>query len=258
MKKRASALCLAAAIVTAPIFGQFGGVVSDPVQEAHSASQLLNDITKLQRALQLLQLAQQMAVRLGLRSRFLTTAVPFVSEINASRYGEAVNWSAAMNGAWYQTPIAYGNVTTQLSPLINLASERLGSSYQLANLATVETMDASNTACLQAVSQYRGNQNSVMSAFGSLSGVIIDESDATNGEIGQLNELNSGSAQQNTEALSRGTLQACLVEQQGLANTVTRNNEVEAFNMFAQVQQMQASNPMELSNMSTSLNAVIQ
>ncbi|MBV8808960.1 MAG: hypothetical protein JO033_09820, partial [Acidobacteriaceae bacterium] len=57
MKKQLLQMAKATAIITAIVLGgvvldlhaQFGGIVSDPVQEGHSWQQLLNDIQKLQK-----------------------------------------------------------------------------------------------------------------------------------------------------------------------------------------------------------------
>ena len=240
-------------------YATLGHIWNEDISTGAKILQEYNEVVKLYTtSMMQYQLAEQMARQMQNRSGWLTTATLMTNRITQNKYGETVNWSAAMNGQWTQAGTAYNNATTRLSPSINLSNETLGSSYHLSNLASVETIDASNTACLQAVSQYRANQQANQPAATSLSSVEVDEGSGSNTEIAQLNQLNAANEQQRAEAESRGTLQACLVEQQALANTIQRNNQVEALNMYAAIQQKQAANPMQLSNVSTSLGATIQ
>lgn len=268
-----AALVVALAIPqpTYALFG-FGDIVFDPTsyatlgniwsQDVSNATKLVETITQLQKiygnALQMYTLSQQMAVRVQNKNTWITAATGAANNFTQNRYGETVNWSAVMNGDPVHAAAAYTNATTRLSPNIDLSNETLGSSYHLANLASVESMDGTHQACLQVVAQYRANQQSNQSAFASLNASTTDGTDSTNSMVAQLNVLAGANAQLRAEQVSQGTLQSCLVQEQILANMIQRNNQVEALNMYAQIQQKNASNPMMLSSMSNSLNADIQ
>jgi hypothetical protein len=199
-----------------------------------------------------------MAQRVAQKSTWITLGMRAANEVTETRYGEAINWSAAINGDFAHAATAYRNATTRISPDLDLSHESPGSSYQLANLATVETLDGANAACLQSVAQYRANQQANQPASEALTASVIDDTDQTNATVAQLNQLNAAAAQERAETQSHGTLEACLVEQQVLANTIQRNNQVEALNLFASVQKTYRSNPMQLSSASTALKADLQ
>ncbi|HET6206858.1 MAG TPA: hypothetical protein VFD98_08620 [Terracidiphilus sp.] len=113
-------------------------------------------------------------------------------------------------------------------------------------------------ACLQSVAQYRAHQQANQAASDALTASVIDDSEQSNGTVAQLNQLNAAAAQERAEAQSRGTLEACLVEQQVLANKMQRDTQVEAMNTYAAVQKAYAANPMQLSSIGTALQADLQ
>ena len=239
---------------TYALFG-FGDIVEDPWNLAQTTSIAASSTGILGQSVQMVQqgiqsytLARQMATRLFNKQTYVTAATGLANNWTQNKNGETINWSAVLNGNPGQAISAYRNATTQLAPNVDFSAEQFGASYHLANLATVEAIYGTNQACLQAVGQYAQNQQANQQAFLALNDTTADGSDDTNGTVGQLNVLAAASAQQRAEQVSQGSLQACVVQEQILANKIYRDTQVEALNMYAAVQQKYQSNPMVLTH----------
>lgn len=270
-RRRKSVAILAAALLIAlaipppahALLG-FGDIVFDPTSYATLGEIWSQDITNYAKLIatvqqlekiyangeQMYQVEQQMSTRFTQKPNWQTLATGAVANLTRNQYGETVNWAAVMNGNPAQAVTAYGNASLQLNPSVDLSREVLGYSQHLANLASVETIDGTNRACLQAVAQYRANQGSNQTPSSFLNAQSADPGDATNTTIAQLNLLNGAQSQQRMEQVSQGTLQSCLVEEQILANKIQRDNQVAALNTYATIQQKYQSNPMMLTHIS--------
>jgi hypothetical protein len=122
-----------------------------------------------------------------------------------------------------------------------LSSETAGSSRLLAHLATVETLDGSAGKCLSTIAQYRQNAAANTEPALSLAAAQTDASDGSNSQIEQLNLMNAAQAQANNEARSQGAVEACLVEQQILANKVQRDAVADQLSFLGQANDYAAS-----------------
>lgn len=240
-------------------FTVFGHIWS---QDISNYAKLIETVQSLEKIYaegeQVYALEQQMSSRFGAKTNWEMLATGVVTNLTRNQYGESVNLAAVLNGNPAQAVTAYGNAALPLSANVNLSNEVLGLSQHLARLATVEAMDGTNQSCLQAVAQYRANQQVNQTPFSFLNNQATDMGAGTNTTMAQLNLLNGGQSQLRAEQVSQSTLQSCLVEEQIWNNKLQRDNQVAAFNTYAAVQQKYQSNPMMLSNMSTSLDADIQ
>jgi hypothetical protein len=122
-----------------------------------------------------------------------------------------------------------------------LSRETPGSSRLLAHLASVETLDGSASKCLSTIAQYRQNASANMASALSLAAAQTDASDNANSQIEQLNLMNAAQAQANNEARSQGAVEACLVEQQILANKVQRDAVSDHLSFLGQTNDYAAS-----------------
>jgi hypothetical protein len=263
MKKRwisiAKGSALAALVLTgltvlfprpaAAIFG-FGDIVFDPSSYAtlgkiftSDASllaktiQTYNETVKIyQNGLNLYNQAKYMSLRFS-RARRLswrTVAQAAVNDYTQNRYGETVNWPAMVNGRPELASGAWTAATVPVTHTSYLSSEIAGSSRLLAHLASVEAQDGSAAKCLSTIAQYRQNAGANAAAFENLAGAQTDSTDDTNSQIEQLNLMNAAQAQAINEARSQGAVEACLVEQQILANKIQRDAVADHLSFLGQ------------------------
>jgi hypothetical protein len=243
--KASTLTVLALAVLTAvfprpaaAIFG-FGDIVFDPSSYATLGKIFTSDASLLTKTIQtynqtvkiyenglnLYNQAKYMSLRFSQAQRmnWLTLTHTAVDDFTQNRYGETVNWPAMVNG---RPELAAGAWTAATVPVTHpsyLSSETPGSSPLLAHLASVEAQDGSAAKCLSTIAQYRQNANANLAPVLSLADTQVDGSDDTNSQIEQLNLMNAAQAQANNEARGQGAVEACLVEQQVLANKVQRD-----------------------------------
>jgi hypothetical protein len=222
----------------AAIFG-FGDIVFDPSNYAVLGKIFTSDASLLAKTIQtynetvriyenglnLYNEAKYMSLRFSQAQRmsWRTLAQSAVNDFTRNRYGETVNWPAMVNGRPELASAAWTAATVPVTHGSYLSSETLGSSRLLAHLASVETQDGSAAKCLSTIAQYRQNAAMNAPAFQNLTAAQADGTDNTNSQIEQLNLMNAAQAQANNEARSQGAVEACLVEQQILANKVQRD-----------------------------------
>ncbi|HJT69787.1 MAG TPA: hypothetical protein VJ731_06280 [Terriglobales bacterium] len=233
----------------AALFG-LGDIVFDPTSYATLAKIWSSDastLTKVTEELGQLQqiyangvqtyreaMAMAQSVNRLTRLNWLTVGITAVNDATANRFGEAANWAAAVNGNAALASSAWTSATLPMNTNSSsfLAKEALGSSANLANLASVEATDGSSTKCLAEIAEYRSAAQVNAVAVAQLQTADNDDSDATNSEIEQLNLVNAAQAAGLHEQQSQGALHACLVEQQVLANTWQRNAAAELMNSY--------------------------
>ena len=222
----------------AAIFG-FGDIVFDPSSYATLGKIFTSDASLLAKTIQtynetvriyensvnLYNQAKYMSLRFSRPQRlaWLTVAQAAVNDYTQNKYGETVNWPAMVNGRPELAAEAWTVATVPVTHGSYLSSETPGSSRLLAHLASVEAQDGSATKCLSTIAQYRQNATANATPALSLAAAQADASDNTNSQIEQLNLMNAAQAQANNEARSQGAVEACLVEQQILANKVQRD-----------------------------------
>jgi type IV secretion system protein TrbJ len=108
--------------------------------------------------------------------------------------------------------------------------------------------DSISPDCITAVGAYRTARTQNSSAASSLNISQLDDSDATNSEVQQLNLLNAAEAQKMSEMQNQGALQACLAGQMAVSNMERRNAAATDLNTAAFVQQQRASNDVSAAN----------
>ena len=184
------------------------------------------------------------------RLNWLTVGITAVNDATANRFGEAANWAAMVNGNPALTSSAWTSATLPMSANSSsfLSKETLGSSVNLANLASVEATDGSSTKCLSEIAEYRSAAQGNAVAIAQLQTADNDDGEATNSEIEQLNLVNAAQAAGLHEQQSQGALHACLVEQQVLANTWQRNAAAELMNSYGTAAESRQANATEYGN----------
>ena len=122
------------ALLPAVVAAQFGGIVSDPIQEGHSAEQFVNDIQKIN---QLIRTYNQitatynqmlyMATYLRNKSAWLGIATRMVNSNTLGGFGETAGWNNAAN-LGLNIPGAYANATYAMTPPPFYSSWPIGNS----------------------------------------------------------------------------------------------------------------------------------
>lgn len=258
----------------AALFG-FGDIVFDPSsyatlghiwkQDISNYAKIVETVTQLERiyanGIQVYNLAHAMSQSFSgaNKAQWATIAQTAVADYTRDQYGENTMWSSAVSGNPNQVGAAWQMATLALNNGTYLATQTPGASPGLARLASIEALDGSSIKCLATISEYRGN--SLANQLGPILKLAMaraDGSAATNSEIQQLNILAAQNEQGNNELSAQGQIDACLVEQQILANKMQRDNQVQALNTYAKVASLYASNPTMPAGFSGSLAADIQ
>ena len=253
----------------------FGDIVFDPSsyatlghiwqQDISNYAKIVETVTQLERiyanGIQMYNLANAMSKSFSgpNKAEWATIAQMTVADYTRDQYGENSMWPSAVSGNPKQVGAAWQMATLALTNGTYLATQTPGASLGLAHLASIEAIDGSSQKCLATISQYRSN--SLANRLGPILKLAIARADgtaATNSEIQQLNILAAQHEQSNNELYAQGQIDACLVEQQILANKIQRDNQVEALNTYAKVASLYATTPTMPTGFSVSLAADIQ
>jgi type IV secretion system protein TrbJ len=238
------------------IFG-FGDVVFDPTsyatlghiwtEDISNGAKLVQEFNQLVKiytnGMQMYQLAQQMSQRFShpQKQSWMTALLTGVNDYTQNQYGETANWPTMVNGHPSLAPSAWATATVPVSHTSFLSGEIPGSSRLLAHLATVEAQDGSATKCLATMAQYRANAQDNLNAIANLQSAHTDDSANTNSNIQQLNLINAAQQQAANEMRSQGRIQACLAEQQVLANKVQRDAAADHLSFLGEAADYQQS-----------------
>ena len=221
-----------------PVRAQFGGIVFDPSvfgklvaeyteqiqQYVRQGLQLQQEIQQVKNSfLQLENEAKQAVHFVQQKQNWINIELAAAYDSTQNQYGETANWSTMVNGYPQIAPAVWSEATTAPAHLNYLANEVPGASRPLAQLASVEAQDGSAAKCLATIAQYRADSAANVNSVLDLESAQADGTDLTNSEIEQLNLINAAQAQANTEERSQGAIEACLVEQQVLAQKVQRD-----------------------------------
>ncbi len=255
----------------AALFG-FGDIVFDPTsyatlghiwsQDISNYAKLIETVTQLEKiyanGMQMYNLGVAMSKSFNgaNKAQWAAVAQLAVNDYTQDKYGESRAWSQAVSGSPSQVPNAWQQSTIALSNGINLTGQTVGQSPALARLASIEALDGSSTKCLSTISQYRGN--SLVNQLGPILKLAIARADgtsATNSQIQQLNILAAEHEQGNTESRALGQINACLVEQQVLANKIQRDAMTEDMNFRSQYHGYVASEGPQWGGASSALNS---
>ena len=225
-------------LLSEPAHGQFGGIVFDPSvfgklvaeyaqqiqQYLRQGLQLEQEVQQVKNSFQQLENEAKQAIYfVRQKQSWITLGQAAINDSTRNQFGETLTWPAMLNGSPQLAPGAWLTATMGTSHLGFLANSVPGSSQPLAQLASVEAQDGSASKCLATIAEYRATAAANAQAASDLQAAQADGSDLTNSEIEQLNLINAAQAQANTEARSQGAIEACLVEQQVLAQKVQRD-----------------------------------
>ena len=229
------------ALLPAILAAQFGGIVSDPIQEGHSAEQLVNDIQKIN---QLIRTYNQItatynqiayaATYLRQKNAWLGIATRMVNSNTLGGFGETAGWNSAANTG-LNIPGAYANATYAMTPPSFYSSWPVGNSIQSAIMASVRILDGANPAALMSVANARMNQPQNDLALSHLEAQTQDATAQTNSEVDQLNLANGGIVLLNRQLETLNSLSAAQTEGQLVANKVQRDALADAINFSGQV-----------------------
>jgi len=202
---------------------------------------LIQQLTELRmiysQQLQQVEMAKQNLQRFTHKGTWLTVGKQVADQYTLNTVGETIPWGAMTRGnpALAQDAWQSATVAVQNNPLFR--NELVGNSATLAHLASVETIDGASVHCLATIAQYRADTAQNRNAYASLENAQLDGTDSTNTEIQQLNLINAANAQAAQERRAQGNIQACLAEQQTLANKIQRDAIVQSLNQSREIQQ---------------------
>lgn len=248
MKKQLLQIAKGTAIITAIVLGgaaldlhaQFGGIVSDPVQESHSWQQLLNDIQKLQKLDHQIQTLDAEFNQVQASARFFSVknswkgfANQIVRNWAPNSYGATPLWNTAVlfgPGA----PQAWQNVIVAMQRNPYMVGMTPGLNREYAYAATVDTFDGAGPTAVQTLGNARTQQTQMNTAIAQLQTSVMDGSAGTNSEVEQLNLLTAGSVQGLQMQQTTNNVVTSLLEQQTIANKIQRDALADHLNFLNQ------------------------
>lgn len=219
----------------------FGGIVSDPIQEGHSATQLVNDIRKIQQLIrtynQITATYNQLlytATYYKQKNAWLGIATRMVNSNTLAGFGETTGWNSAAN-LGLNIPGAYTNATYAMTPPAFYSRWPIGNSIQSAIMASVRILDGTNPAALMTIANARMNQPQNDVALSHLEAQAQDTTAQTNSEVDQLNLANGGIVLLNRQLETLNSLSAAQTEEQLVANKIQRDVLADAINFNGQL-----------------------
>src|SRR3982751_658021 len=220
------------------------GIVIDVVQELNSAKQVIQEIQMAQNLKQQYEHLKSQAMQFKQKSTWLTVGKQAADVYAANTVGETIPWDVLTRGNPLAAQNAWTAATVAVQPNQLHRNELVGGTATLAHLASIETIDRASVQCLATIAQYRVDTARNRSAYASLENAQLDGSDGTNSEIQQLNLINAANAQAANERRSQGNIQACLAEQQTLANKIQRDALTQDLNQTTSLQKALAKSRM--------------
>lgn len=215
---------------------QFGGIVSDPLQESHSLQQLLNDIQKLQK------LDAQIQTLTAQYNQIVMSAKYFSLKNQWAGLGNQIvrNWSPNSYGAtpMWNTAVLFGPNAPQAWQNVILSMQHnpymLGTGRQYVYAATVDTFDGAGPAALQTLGNARSQQTQMAQSIANLQAAAMDGTAGTNSEVEQLNLLTSGTVQGLQMQQTTNNVMTSLLEEQTIANKIQRDALADHLNFETQ------------------------
>lgn len=227
------------ACVATPSFALFG--VGDIVFDPTSYASLVSQLTTLETQYNMLK---NNLVHFSLKGQW-HTALNAMEHVNvANQFGETAGFSVALNTNSPSSAIAaWGNATVPVnSGATTYLSSQAPNSAGRSQLAMIEASDAVSPDCLNAVGAYRAARDTNLNAEADLQGQQLDDGNATNAEVQQLNLLNAAQAQHLVELKAQGVIHACLAQQMAIQNMQQRNAAANDLNTWGQVRQQRQLN----------------
>ncbi|MGH9621250.1 MAG: hypothetical protein ACRD45_16280, partial [Bryobacteraceae bacterium] len=140
----------------------------------------------------------------------------------SNTYGETAPLAAALSGG-NNAVQAWRTATLPLSNVNALSGQHLGTSAQLAGLASVEAGDAASADTIQALATYRRQETENAAAFARLQSAVLSNDPANNTLTAQQNLTNGALLQLIQREQTETAATAALAQQQLIANTYRRN-----------------------------------
>ncbi len=157
-----------------------------------------------------------------------------------NRFGETATMSGALNssvgiaGAWQRATVASPNLS-------NLSGETVGSSANLAHLATMEMQDSAAMNAMSTLGDYRVTEGQNQADYDQLDKMVASTDPDLNTEAAQQN-ISNGVALQQLKAMRTQTgINAALLEQQLAANKYSRDSMASHLNLFSNINQLRGS-----------------
>jgi type IV secretion system protein TrbJ len=205
-------------------YATLGDIWSSGLSTGTKIAETYNQTVQIvQNGLQMYNLGMQMAQRIKSKSVWETAAFAVGNEIARTHYNETINFSAVMNGDYLHAGQAWQQSTYYGGTGAYLGSVSAANSSRMAQFATIQMMDQASQRCATILANYNATQASNVLAEQGLKQDIFDTSDAKNSVVAALNVLSGGHFQLQNQTKANGNVQACLAEQQTLANKVQRD-----------------------------------
>ncbi len=157
-----------------------------------------------------------------------------------NRFGETATMSGALNSS-IGIPTAWQRATLASPNLSNLSGETVGSSANLAHLATIEMQDSAAMNAMGTLGDYRVTEGQNQADYDQLDKMVASTDPDLNTEAAQLNIANGVALQQLKAARTQTQINAALLEQQLTANKYSRDSMASHLNLFSNINQMRGS-----------------
>ncbi len=157
-----------------------------------------------------------------------------------NRFGETATVSGAMNSS-IGIPTAWQIATLASPNLSNLSGETVGSSANLAHLATMEMQDSAAMNAMSTLGDYRVTESQNQADYDQLDKMVASTDPDLNTQAAQQNIANGVALQQLKAARTQTQINAALLEQQLAANKYSRDSMASHLNLFAKINQLQGS-----------------
>jgi hypothetical protein len=226
------------AVFDASTFASLGKIWNEDISNGAKLVQEYNELVKIwTTGMQMYNLGMAMAMNFShaQKGAWITIAQMATNDLTQDKYGETILWPQMINGQPGLTPQAWATATYPITHSAFMAGQVPGNSTTLAQLATLNAMDGASVACLQNVANYHANMQLNLPSILKLAVSHLDGTAATNSNIEQLNMINGHQEQSNTEQRAQGAINACLAQQQTLANKVQRDQIADALDFQGQV-----------------------
>ncbi len=222
-------------LTTRPAKAIFG--IGDIVYWIQQISLMKNQLTQMQQTVQTqenaLKLWQTNFQALANKNTWRQWGTDLLNSPMANTYGETAPLSTALSNG-NNVIQAWRTATLPTQNLDALSGEQLGTSAQLAGLASVEAGDAASADTIQALASYRQQEAKNAAAFDQLQAAVLSDDPATNTLTAQQNLTNGALLQLIQREQTNTATSAALTQQQLIANTYQRNLQASALNDYAQ------------------------
>ena len=224
-------------VVTDPgSYAYFGEIWGEDISNGAKLAETYNQTVKVvSNGLQLYNLGMQMAARVQNKSIWETAAFAVGNEVTQTHYNETINFNAVMNGDVLHAGTAWHQSTFNAGTGSYLGTSTAPTSSRMAQFATIQMMDQASQRCATILANYNATQASNALAEQGLKGDTFDQSDAKNSMVAVLNVLSGGHFQLQNQTKANGNVQACLAEQQTLANKVQRDQLASAQGWYSDI-----------------------